>query len=106
MSGASSRQPATSGTWARTCARSRRAITAAAAWSAWGAATPSPSAAPPRSSSGCSTSHERAAARAREHGEPAGQIAARELEIKRIQGALRRADELTDDVAAALEAVA
>jgi hypothetical protein len=51
------------------------------------------------------TSHQRAAARAREHGEPAGQIAARELEIQRIQGALRRADELTDDVAAALEAV-
>ena len=52
------------------------------------------------------TSHERAAARAREHGEPAGQIAARELEITRIKGALRRADELTNDVAAALEAVA
>jgi len=52
------------------------------------------------------SSHERALARARSAGEPAGQIAARELEIQRIAGALRRADELTDDVAAALEAVA
>jgi len=51
-------------------------------------------------------SHERALGRARETAEPAGQIAARELEIQRIQGALRRAGELTDDVAAALEAVA
>ena len=52
------------------------------------------------------TSHQRALERARSAGEPAGQIAARELEIQRITGALRRADELTDDVAAALEAVA
>ena len=52
------------------------------------------------------TSHERALDRAREHGEPAGQIAARELEIQRISGALRRTDELSDDVAAVLEAVA
>jgi hypothetical protein len=52
------------------------------------------------------TSHQRAAARARDHGEPAGQIAARELEITRIAGALRRADELEVHVAAALEAVA
>ena len=52
------------------------------------------------------TSHERALERARSAGEPAGQLAARQLEIQRITGALRRADELTDDVAAALEAVA
>jgi hypothetical protein len=52
------------------------------------------------------SSHERALDRARQAGEPAGQLAARELEVHRIQGALRRADELSDDVAAALEAVA
>jgi len=52
------------------------------------------------------TSHERALGRARSAGEPAGQLAARELEIQRISAALRRADELTDDAAAALEAVA
>jgi len=51
-------------------------------------------------------SHEHALERACQAGEPAGQIAARELEIQRITGALRRADELTDDAAAALEAVA
>jgi hypothetical protein len=38
--------------------------------------------------------------------EPAGQIAARELEIARIQSALCRAEELSDDVAAAIEAAA
>jgi hypothetical protein len=43
---------------------------------------------------------------ARSDNEPAGQIAARELEITRIQGALRRAEELTEDVAAAIEASA
>jgi hypothetical protein len=52
------------------------------------------------------TSHVRALQRAREVGEPDGQLAARELEVQRIAGALRRAGELTDDVAAALEAVA
>jgi integrase len=51
-------------------------------------------------------SHHRALARAGERGEPAGQIAARELEITRIEGALRRAEELNDDVAAAIEAAA
>jgi hypothetical protein len=51
------------------------------------------------------SSHERALDRARSAGEPAGQIAARELEIQ-ITGALRRTSELTDDVAAVLEAVA
>lgn len=51
-------------------------------------------------------SHRRALTLARKHNELAGQIAARELEIVRIQGALRRAEELTDDVAAAIEASA
>ena len=36
--------------------------------------------------------------------EPAGQLAARELEAQRISGALRRAQSLDDDVAAAIEA--
>jgi hypothetical protein len=35
--------------------------------------------------------------------EPAGQIAARELELVRIKGALQRAEELSDDVASAIE---
>jgi site-specific recombinase XerD len=49
-------------------------------------------------------SHTRALAKAREGGEPAGQLAARELELDRLRSALRRAEELDDDVAAALEA--
>jgi integrase len=48
-------------------------------------------------------SHERALQRARTGGEPAGQLAARELEVQRIDGALRRAQELPSDVAAAIE---
>lgn len=48
-------------------------------------------------------SHERALGTAREHGEPAGQIAARQLEVSRISHALRRAEELPSDVAAAIE---
>jgi hypothetical protein len=40
---------------------------------------------------------------ARDYREPAGQIAARETEIVRITGALQRAEELSDDVAAAIE---
>jgi integrase len=51
-------------------------------------------------------SHTRALERARDAGEPAGQIAARELEIERIRSALRRAEELSDNAAAALEATA
>jgi site-specific recombinase XerD len=51
-------------------------------------------------------SHERALASAHARGEPAGQIAARELEIGRIGHALRRAEELSPDVAAAIEAEA
>jgi hypothetical protein len=48
-------------------------------------------------------SHERSLVAARSHSEPAGQIAAREIEIVRIKRALQRADELSDDVAAAIE---
>jgi hypothetical protein len=51
-------------------------------------------------------SHTRALTRARETGEPAGQVAARQLEIDRIHSALRRAEELSVDVAAAIEAAA
>ncbi len=51
-------------------------------------------------------SHERALAAARKQGEPAGQIAAREMEVARIRQALRRAEELTMDVAAAIEEMA
>lgn len=44
--------------------------------------------------------------KAREHGEPAGQIAARELEVERIRSAMQRAQELSDDAGEALEAAA
>jgi hypothetical protein len=37
-------------------------------------------------------SHERSLSAARGHSEPAGQIAAREMEIVRIKGALRKAE--------------
>jgi integrase len=50
------------------------------------------------------SSHEQSLGRARTAGEPAGQIAARELEVQRISGALRRADALDHDVARAIEA--
>jgi len=50
-------------------------------------------------------SHERSLVAARGHSEPAGQIASREIEIVRIKGALQRAEELSDDVAAAIERV-
>ncbi|MCJ0907211.1 hypothetical protein [Rhodococcus sp. ARC_M6] len=43
--------------------------------------------------------------KARTGGEPAGQIAARELEVERLRNALRRAEELNDDVATFLESV-
>jgi transcriptional regulator len=48
-------------------------------------------------------SHQRSLNAAHEHNEPAGQIASRELEIVRIKGALQRAEELSDDVTAAME---
>ena len=51
-------------------------------------------------------SHERELAAAKVRGEPAGQVAARELEVVRIKSALQRAEDLTDDVAAAIEAAA
>jgi integrase len=50
------------------------------------------------------SSHRRSLTAAREGGEPAGQIAARELEVIRIESALRRAEELTEHVAGAIEA--
>jgi len=49
-------------------------------------------------------SHGRSLVAARGHNEPAGQIAAREIEIVRIRSALQRAEDLSDDVAAAIEA--
>jgi integrase len=48
-------------------------------------------------------SHQRSLEVARIHNEPAGQIAARELELVRIKGALQRAEELSDDVASVIE---
>jgi hypothetical protein len=51
-------------------------------------------------------SHERALAAAKQSGEPAGQLAARELEVARIRGALQRAEDLPTDVAAAIETAA
>jgi hypothetical protein len=48
-------------------------------------------------------SHERSLVAERDHSEPAGQIAAREMEIVRIKAALQRAEELSHDVAAAIE---
>ena len=44
------------------------------------------------------TSHEPSLSTALGYSEPAGQIAAREMEIVRIKGALQRAEELSDDV--------
>jgi integrase len=51
-------------------------------------------------------SHTRALSRAQDIGEPARQIAARQLEIDRIRSALHRAEELPTDVAVAIEAAA
>jgi integrase len=48
-------------------------------------------------------SHQRSLSAAHAHNEPAGQIASRELKLVRIKGALQRAEELSDDVAAAIE---
>jgi site-specific recombinase XerD len=50
-------------------------------------------------------SHTRALTKAKEYGEPAGQIAARELELDRLRSALQRAQEMDNDVAQALETV-
>ncbi len=51
-------------------------------------------------------SHERALGAARQRGEPAGQVTARQIEVSRINHALRRAEELPSDVAAAIAAEA
>ena len=51
-------------------------------------------------------SHTRALSKAQDIGEPAGQIAARQLEIDRIRSALHWAEELSTDAAAANEAAA
>ncbi len=51
-------------------------------------------------------SHQRSLTAARSGGEPAGQVAARELEVIRIQSALRRTEELAGDVAEAIESAA
>ena len=48
-------------------------------------------------------SHTRALIKAQELGEPAGQLAARELEIQRLRTALQRAEELSHAAAEALE---
>jgi hypothetical protein len=50
-------------------------------------------------------SHQRSLSAAHDHNEPAGQIGSRDLEIVRIKGALQRAEELSGDVAAAIEGV-
>lgn len=52
------------------------------------------------------SSHTRALDKAREHGEPAGQIASREIEVERIRSAMQRAKELSGDAAEVLEAAA
>jgi hypothetical protein len=52
---------------------------------------------------GCSPVTQRSLIAARNHNEPAGQIAARELELVRIKGALQKAKELRDVVATAIE---
>lgn len=57
----------------------------------------------PACHAGVLASHQRNLNDEHEHNEPAGQIASRELEIVRIKGALQRAEELSDDVAAAIE---
>lgn len=51
-------------------------------------------------------SHTAALDQARELNEPAGQIAARELEVDRIANALTRAESLESDVAASIEGAA
>lgn len=52
------------------------------------------------------TSHRRSLADGERAGEPAGQLAARRLEIQRIEGALGRAEQLPGDVAAMIEGAA
>ena len=52
---------------------------------------------------GMRASHARQLERAEARGEPLGQIAARREELRRIEGALRRTQELATDVASAME---
>jgi hypothetical protein len=47
--------------------------------------------------------NERSLVSARDHNEPAGQIAARGIETVRVKGTLQSAKELSDDVAVAIE---
>ena len=51
-------------------------------------------------------SHRRSLTDGERAGEPAGQLAARRLEIQRIEGALQRAEQLPADVAAMIEGAA
>jgi hypothetical protein len=51
----------------------------------------------------CIASHQRSLDAARGQSEPTAQIAAREIEFVRIKGTLQRAEELSVDVAAAIE---
>lgn len=76
-----------------TSARCRPANTARAGWSASAAATPSRKKSAVPTLRRMLTSHSRALDRAREVGESAGQMAARELEVARIRSALQRAQE-------------
>jgi hypothetical protein len=80
--------------------------TARVDWCASCAGTRNRSRAPRRSFGGYSSATAASLTAARESCEPAGQIAARELDVIRIESALRRAEELTEDVAGAIEAAA
>ena len=95
----------TCATWAPTCARCRPASTAQGAGLPRLQPRPTQEERRPDLPAHARQPYQRLD-KAREDGEPAGQIAARELEIDRIRAALRRAEELTDDVAAAIEAAA
>lgn len=69
-------------------------------------AQPKKSAAPAPVFRRMGASHQRALDKAQEVGEPAGHVAARQLEVERIEHALRRAEELDYSVAKAIEAEA
>lgn len=88
-----------------TSARCQPENTAPAGWSVSAAGTPSRRGAPRARSGDAHQPHPRPGP-ARQTGEPAGQIAARKLEVERIRSAPRRASELTDDAAGVLEAAA
>ena len=65
-----------------------------------------PKRAPPRPSAACSPATPRPRTRPRPPANPPGRLAARELEVERIRGALHRAEGASTDAAAALEAAA